>query len=597
MTLFDAMKILCFAPHADIWVHSFPEALVAEAIAKAGHEVVYVTCGRQLNRHCVAMSANGVTPSDPQSLRNKVCDRCESKDRLLRREFKFAGPKISDLITKEDEHAIADLIKRMTPDKIRTIEVEGVAVGQLALYQIILRHKRLDLDFTEQEWNEYLIELQNVLYSVCVGRKLIEKYRPDRVLVYNGLYAVNRAISKLAEAHNIPAYFLHAGGNLSNRLQTLMVGRGDTFRFMPHLIAEWPKYSNLPCSAKLLSLVTNHYIELLRGRSVFVYSKAMSKQPFDLRARFKVNKGQKILVATMGSYDEEIAAEMVGARKPNAKSLFPTQIEWIQALILFVSKRPDLYLIVRVHPREFPNKRDQKLSQHAKLLKEVFNDLPSNVAINWPDDDISMYDLAGHTDVFLNSWSSVGKEMSLLGIPVVIYSPDIVFYPTDLNYLGSTQEEYFGAIDDAIASGWSLDRVRRAYRWSVFEFHHALISIADSFSGYEYPNRSIARRASSRILRTIFPLSEEYLDCLRRRPKLESTTKLVSLIENVAESPAEILKPADLPTASLQDETKALLFELGRIAAAMYPERSTRITTRLYRAILKFSPSAMNEIS
>jgi hypothetical protein len=590
------MKILCFAPHADIWVHSFPEALVAEAIAKAGHDIVYVSCGRQLNRHCVAMSANGIAPSAPQSARDKVCDRCESKDRLLRREFKFAGPKISDLITKEDEGEIAELIERMTPEQIQTIQVGGFEIGRLALYQIILRHKRLDLDFTEQEWNEYLIELRNVLYSVYAGRKLMAKHCPDRVLVYNGLYAVNRAISKIAESRNIPAYFLHAGGNLSNRLQTLMLGRGDTFRFMPHLIAKWPQYSNLPCSAKQLSLVTDHYIELLRARSVFVYSKAMSKQPFDLRTRFKVTKDQKILVATMGSYDEEVAAEMVGARKPSAQSLFPTQIEWIQALISFVTRRPDLYLIVRVHPREFPNKRDRTLSQHAKLLREVFNSLPSNVAINWPDDDISMYDLAGHTDVFLNSWSSVGKEMSLLGIPVVIYSPDIVFYPPDLNYVGTTQEEYFRAIDDALKSGWSLERVRQTYRWSVFEFHHALIHIGDSYSGYEYPNRSIVRRVSSRLLRTIFPLSEEHLDCLRRRPRLASANKLVSLIEKVAESPVESLELGDVATASSGEETEALLFELGRVAAAMYPEKSTRINTRLYRAISEFSSSTMNKI-
>ena len=29
------MKILFFAPHAGIWVHAFPEALIAESLAKA----------------------------------------------------------------------------------------------------------------------------------------------------------------------------------------------------------------------------------------------------------------------------------------------------------------------------------------------------------------------------------------------------------------------------------------------------------------------------------------------------------------------------------------------------------------------------------
>jgi hypothetical protein len=535
------------------------------------------------------MSANGVAPTDPQSARDKVCARCESKDRLLRREFKFSGPKISDLITQEDERSISETIAQMTPERIRSFEIDGIEIGRLALYQIILRHKRLDLNFTNQEWSEYLIELRNVLYAAYASQKLIEAYAPDRILVYNGLYAVNRTISKIAESRNTPAYFLHAGGNLSNRLQTLMVGRGDTFRFMQHLLSQWPQYSKSTCDAKLLSLVTDHYIELLRGRSVFVYSKAISKQPFDLRTRFKVKEAQKVLVATMSSYDEEIAAEMVGARKSHVTSLFPTQIEWIQTLITFVSRRDDLYLIVRVHPRELPNKREQQISQHAKLLKQALNDLPSNVAINWPDDGISMYDLAGEADVFLNSWSSVGKEMSLLGLPVVVYAPDVLLYPPELNYQGLTLDNYFGAIDDALESGWCIERVRQAYRWGVFEFYHSLISISGSYSAYEHPNYSIARRVGRRILRTIFPLSEEYLNCRRRKPRLESLRKLVTLVEKVAESPVENFVPIPYATVSVKEETEALLFELGRIAKAMYPDQSTRMSSRLYRAISNFS--------
>jgi UDP:flavonoid glycosyltransferase YjiC (YdhE family) len=57
------MKILFFSPHTAIWVHAFPEALVAEALQQGGHEIVYVTCGRQLQRYCVAMSAHQVPPA------------------------------------------------------------------------------------------------------------------------------------------------------------------------------------------------------------------------------------------------------------------------------------------------------------------------------------------------------------------------------------------------------------------------------------------------------------------------------------------------------------------------------------------------------
>ncbi len=579
------MKILCFAPHTDIWAHAFPEALIAEALAQAGHEIIYVSCGSQFHRHCVAMSANGIAPGDSLNSRSRICEKCRAKDGLLRDEFKFAGPKITDLITSEDEQIVSSIIKNMTRERIQTLEVEGIQIGRLALYQIILRHKRIDLDLTEQEWNEYLLELRNALYAAFAGRILLDIHRPDRIIVYNSLYAVNRVVCKIAERRGITAYFMHAGGNLSNRLQTLMLGRGDTFRFMPHLLSQWPRYSNVPCSAKLLSLVTDHYIELLRGRSVFVYSRAMNSEPFDVRKRFKVGEEQKLLVATMASYDEEVAAEMVGARVHHVKPLFPTQLEWIRALIGFVASRPDLYLLVRVHPREFPNKREGKLSQHAELLKKSLNDLPKNVAINWPSDGISMYNLADQTDVFLNSWSSVGKEMSLLGIPVVIYSRELVFYPAELNYLGSSLEEYFREIDRALKDGWNFEHARMAYRWAVMEFYHALLFIEDSYSALEHPYRSLGRKVIDRLRRYIDPLFIERSDCKRRSSHLRVTRKVNALIKSNGESILDFLDVDSIKDADFHEETKALGIELARIGRALYPDAANRSSSRLYHSL------------
>ena len=48
-------KILFFAPHTAIWVFAFPEALVAEALAEHGHDIVHVGCGEIYRRFCVPM--------------------------------------------------------------------------------------------------------------------------------------------------------------------------------------------------------------------------------------------------------------------------------------------------------------------------------------------------------------------------------------------------------------------------------------------------------------------------------------------------------------------------------------------------------------
>lgn len=585
------MKILFFAPHSAIWVHAFPEALVAEALQQGGHTIVYATCGGALNRYCVPMMAHRLAAGAPVKERDKVCAECNQCDSMLRGAFGFEGPRLRDLVGDEDDRVVDQIIAGMTREAIMTLERDGVDVGRIALYQLMLRRKRIDLDFTETEWQEYLVELRNTLYAWQAGKKLLDRERPDRVMVYNGLYSVNRVVCKLAEQRGIPTYFMHAGGNLSNRLQTLLVGRGDTFRFMPHVVSQWPRFAEFPCSGKLLALVTDHYLELLRGKSVFVYSKTKAVQRFDARAHFGVAPEQKLLVATMGSYDEEVAAEMVGARQHQSAPLFVTQVEWVKALLSFIATRPDLFLVVRVHPREFPNRRDQTLSQHARILQQVLQDLPPNVAVNWPADGISVYDLADATDVFLNSWSSVGKEISLLGIPVVIYSDKLAFYPADLNYLGTTLDSYFGAIEKALADGWSGERVRRSYRWAALEFVRACVFLGDSYPEVENPIRSLPVKIADRLRRCIDPYSKQRADCRGRLPRPSFSTQINRLIESGAESILEQLDFDSVELNTLEDETAALKSELRRLTRGLYPLPASHAGSRLYACLSTYSES------
>jgi hypothetical protein len=581
------VKILVFAPHSAIWVHAFPEALVAEALRQGGHEIVYVTCGRQLRRFCVPMGAHGLEPSSPEARKEPICGECEARAGILREAFGFRGPRLNELLGPAETAAVEQALTKLKRDEIPTLELEGVPVGKLALYQLMLRRKRVDLELSEAEWEDYLVELRNTLYAGHAAIRLLDTERPDRVLVYNGLYSVNRVCCKLAERRGIPHYFMHAGGNLANRLQTLLLGRGDTFTFMPHVVAQWPRFADIPCTPRLLSRVAEHYLELLRGRSVFVYSSGGGGAG-NLRQRFGVKEGQRLLLAAMASYDEEVAAEMVGARQHCTPPLFPTQVEWIRALLDLVQGRPDLFLLVRVHPREFPNRRDPTKSQHARLLEEALRDLPSNARVNWPDDGVSMYDLAHEADAVLTSWSSVGKEMCLLGLPVVLYSRELVFYPPDLGYVGTTWSEYLGAIDQALASAWSAERSRAAFRWGALEFIRATIFVGDSYPELEHPVRPLRRKVADRLRQRVDRFFKERADCRRRRARLGAAGQVLSLIELGKDSVLELMEPGTVERATPDEETRALERELARLADALCPTEEARRRSRLYRSMTTF---------
>lgn len=576
------MKALFFSPHAELWGHAFPEALVAEALVKAGHQVVYVGCGKKLDRFCVPMAAHGMTFRTAASERHRVCQRCCEHNSLIRKEFGFEGPLLSGLIDDRLVREADAILSVPNQRSLIDLEIEGIQIGKIALYQLMLRRKRIETDLSQEEFSDYLVELRNTIYAWQAGKKLLDLEKPDCVVVYNALYSINRVICQLAERRGIPHYFLHAGGNLFNRLQTLWIGRGDTFSFFPHLLRQWPRFSEVPCRIEDISMITEHYLELLRGRSTFVYSKPKSSDYKDIRKYFGVRPEQKLLVATLSSYDEERAAEVVGARVHAKTPLFATQIQWVQSLISYAEKRPDLFLILRVHPREFPNKREGVMSHHALQLKEAFADVPSNVFVNWPDDDISMYDLADQADVFLNSWSSVGKEMALLGIPVVLYAPELVFYPADLGYVATTEVDYFRAIEQALTDGWSFERVRNAFRWYVFEFIRATIYIGDSYVKLSGHNRSLGQRIVEQASRRLHPKLEQIWDCARRPDKPKAHEQIRAFFESQAVSLVDSMDTAKIQQSAVESETSALQREISRIAKALYPNAASRTQSRLY---------------
>jgi hypothetical protein len=578
------LKILVYAPHSAIWVHAFPEALVVESLAKSGHEIVYLTCGQLFHRHCVAMSAVGVGVREPEEAKAAVCRDCGARKRLLRSEFGFAGYDLADAVSEADHARARRLVEGIDRRSYLHLTIDEIKIGQIALYEFLLDRKKGSLVMSDEEWAEYLVHLENTLLAFFAAQRVLRTERPDRVLVYNALYSVNRAICELAERQSIPTYFLHAGLNFSNRLQTLLLGRGNPFRYYEALLLAWTRFRSLPCDAQTLHEITNHFLVLASGSSPFGYSSPVGARDRNVRERFGVRPEQRILVATMSSHDERLAAEATGALGASRDLVFSSQAEWVASLIEYVSRRPDLFLIVRVHPREFPNKREGVTSDHALLLESLLQRLPMNVAVNWPRDNLSVFELASEASVVLNAWSAAGKELSVLGIPVVLYAPTLVAYPPELNYSATTKPSYFAAIEQALAEGWSIEWTRKAYRWLSVEYGHGLIKIADAYQPVEFPHRSLVARALRRAARTVRPLYAERRDCARRPAKLAASGEIAEIVERLHPTPCSTAARASLTSpATTTAETEALHVELARLGKAIFGRGEGRSPSLLER--------------
>jgi hypothetical protein len=559
-------RVLFFSPHAGIWQHAFPEALVADAVARAGGEVVQINCDGGFAGYCVVMASRGLREASPWTEKAKVCEACRRNRKLLS-QVGVRSYTYDSVLGPADERRIAELVEGARPEQITEFVIDGIRVGQAALYEYLIAYKRAQGGFSAAEWLAFKPRLENVVRSLLAAQKIIEREQPTRIAIYNTLYSVNAMWRAVGDQRGIPVYVLHAGPSLATRLRTLMIARDSTTLAMYRLVEAAREQASLPANGAELAAVTDHFVEVLRGQNVFAYSSAKSHE--DWRGRLGIRPGQKLLVATMSSYDEYLAARAVGEQPGEAGLLFATQIEWIRALVAWLADKPDLFLLIRVHPREFPNKREATKSQHAQLLEQALVELPPNVRVNWPDDKLSLYDIAEYADVVLNAWSSAGKEMALLGRPVIVYCPSLLMYAPEINTVAETRETYFAAIETALAEPWSFERIRAAYRWCVIEYVRSIVSIADGFDYSEQRATTLLGRARNAAF-TIPGLRQAY-DLWRRPRELAAGARIAEVILGAKASLFAVPEPR--VEVSMVEESRLIRLELGRLYQVLYGAR------------------------
>ena len=480
------MKVMFFSPFANIWEHSFPEALVGESFGKHEIDVTTVRCGTMFQAYCVAMSAAAIEPTASLTMREQVCKACIKRRDLLTTSMNLPAIVLDELIDSDDRAAIDGYCKEIEPENWTSFEIDRVPLGRYAAYELWLSNKLVSTELSGELWPQYLDQLRNTLLAYFGAKRVLAAERPDAVIVYNDHYSVNHAFCAAARLYGIATYTIHGGSHIVRRGETLSMLASDHTMEDVFRSAAWQSYRHAPIGRTEVSLVGDHISGLLEASSAFAYSSGFrGASPSELRAKLAIDPDIPVLLATMSSEDELLAVRLIDAIPTTltASSLFADQFEWIDFLFRYANEHPNVHLVLRLHPRMFPNKREAVLSPVVSQIMALRDGAPANVSFNMPSDGIGLYDLMQIVDVLLNFRSSVGAELSAFGIPVVVPSnTDFFTYPGELNRIGSTKKEFVAQIERALAEGWSLENARRAFRWFAFLFGRVAVDFSDAVS-------------------------------------------------------------------------------------------------------------------
>ena len=270
---------------------------------------------------------------------------------------------------------------------------------------------------------------------------------------------------------NLPCYGLSFPGHRNVDLRRYMLLSNVWKPFSFKLLASWPTTRDLPLDPGRVQEVAEDLLVRFSGRGSHIYSPGKSVLKRDVREDLGLSRDRRLVVAYTSSLDELIATrvqmEALGIAVPDRPQPFSNQIEWLQAVVNLVECSDDLQLVVRVHPREGPNKRESAVSQHLLKLQAAFGGPYKHCRFVWPGEPVSSYDLGEAAELVLISWSTIGLEMARLAVPVLVCfnGRDAAIPCDDFHEWASTPEGYFQKFQELLDRPVSLDQVARAFRW------------------------------------------------------------------------------------------------------------------------------------
>jgi hypothetical protein len=116
--------------------------------------------------------------------------------------------------------------------------------------------------------------------------------------------------------------------------------------------------------------------------------------------------------------------------------------DWLARTVQHFADRPEAQLVVRVHPGELLGAGHPSV----EIVEQVLPELPDHVIVVPPEDSINTYDLFELTLFGLTYTTTVGMEMAMFGIPVIV-AGDTHYRSKGFTADPESLDEYMATID------------------------------------------------------------------------------------------------------------------------------------------------------
>ena len=235
---------------------------------------------------------------------------------------------------------------------------------------------------------------------------LLRAHHPDVVIVPNGTIQEMGIAYRVARSLNIPTITYE----FSDQRQHIWIAQNDEI-MQQNTDGVWATRKDAPLKdselERLRSLMASRQRATLWENFARRWQDTPAQGGSQARAALGLDARPIVLLAT-----NVLGDSLTLGRQVFSKSM----AEWISRTVQYFTGRPELQLVIRVHPGEVLMHGQSMVS----VVRSVLPRLPEHIKLICPTDKVNTYDLIDVADLGLVYTTTVGLEMAMNGLPVIV---------------------------------------------------------------------------------------------------------------------------------------------------------------------------------
>lgn len=442
------------------------ESMLAVALTLRGARVEFLLCDATLGA-CMVCDESWYPNLATFVERGPEADLCRGCTGPAARMLDTLGlevRRIGSMLSMEDRERASEIESSLGEAELDGFELSGVAVGEHARAGALRFFARGSLEgepFGEEVLRRFF---RAALLTVFATRRLLESADYDATLFHHGIYVPQGPIGDCARSRGVRV----VNWNPAYRRGRFIFSHGDTYH---RALLDEPTgiWESAPFDAAQDRELDRYLRSRQTGSEDWIwFHDAPVSDPRRVVRELGLDPARPCIgLLTNVFWDAQLHYRGLA---------FPDMRSWLLATIDYFSRRPEMQLIIRVHPGEIRGALPSR-QPAVDEIRRAFPHPPPNLFVIPPESPLSTYAAMSLCDSAIIYGTKTGVELTAAGTPVIV-AGEAWIRGKGITLDASDAADYFELLD-RLPSGKPLDeaQTQRARRYAHHFFFRRMIPV------------------------------------------------------------------------------------------------------------------------